>query len=263
MMNKKILALILSGAFLMSGCSLMNRTPAPDLPAGAPSFTQDSNGTGEAVINYNGREYAFFGTLKNSMSNDSLRECIGYVGDDENERIYTLMEDTFDNYIMVKNTNGVMDQPGFYRATDTKNENILTPSYIESLGYESWGSSGLHYEERTAVIGVVCEADNVIEIDYSIDINGENANIGGVRYGNMGVLKHGDLLTIEILERSVIKHAEPDKPFNVRVTLSVIQKDGQTVEVNGEFTHDMMLGGYFRQLEVHYSEAEGYYLVVN
>ena len=32
-MNKKILALILSGAFLMSGCSLINRTPAPDLPA--------------------------------------------------------------------------------------------------------------------------------------------------------------------------------------------------------------------------------------
>ena len=75
-MNKKILALILSGAFLMSGCSLINKTPAPDLPVGAPSFTQDSNGTGEAVINYNGREYAFFGTLKNSMSNDSLRECI-------------------------------------------------------------------------------------------------------------------------------------------------------------------------------------------
>ena len=183
MMNTKILALILSGAFLMSGCSLINRTPAPDLPAGAPSFTQDSNGTGEAVINYNGREYAFFGTLKNSMSNDSLRECIGYVGDDKNERIYTLMEDTFDNYIMVKNTNGVMDQPGFYRATDTKNKDILTPSYIESLGYESWGSSGLHYEERTAVIGVVCEADNIIEIGYSIDINGENSNIGGVRYG--------------------------------------------------------------------------------
>ena len=35
-MNKKILALILSGAFLMSGCSLINRAPAPDLPAGAP-----------------------------------------------------------------------------------------------------------------------------------------------------------------------------------------------------------------------------------
>ena len=58
-MNKKILALILSGAFLMSGCSLINRAPAPDLPAGAPSFTQDSNGTGEAVINYNGRKQSF------------------------------------------------------------------------------------------------------------------------------------------------------------------------------------------------------------
>ena len=262
-MNKKILALILSGAFLMSGCSLINRTPAPDLPAGAPSFTQDSNGTGEAVINYNGREYAFFGTLKNSMSSGSLRECIGYVGDDKNERIYTLMEDPLDNYIVSKNTSGFMDQPGFYRATDTKNKDILTPSYIESLGYESWGSSGLHYEERSAVIGVVCEADNVIEIGYSIDINGENSNIGGVRYGNMGVLKHGDLLTIEILERSVIKHAEPDKPFSVRVTMTVIDKKGNESKVSGEFTHDMMLGGYFRQLEVHYSECEGYFLVVN
>ena len=263
MKNTKILALILSGAFLMSGCSLMNRTPAPDLPAGAPSFTQESSATGEAVINYNGREYAFFGTLNGSMSNESLRQCLGYIGDDENERLYTLMEDPFDNYLVAKNTSGVMDQPGFYRATDTKNKDILTPSYIESLGYESWGSSGLHYEERTAVIGIVCEADNVVEIKYSADINGEHSNIGGVRYGNMGVLKHGDLLTIEILERSVVKFTEPDKPFSVRITFTVIDKSGNESKVNGEFTHDMMLGGYFRQLEVHYSECEGYFLVVN
>ena len=69
-----------------------------------------------------------------------------------------------------------------------------------------------------------------------------------------------------ISDGEIVKEFEifdPDKPFTVRITLSVIKKDGQTVDVDGEFTHDMMLGGYFRQLEVHYDEAKGYYLVVN
>lgn len=264
MKEVKTIILITVFALLLSGCSFFKKSPVYDLPAGAPSYEKKyDEDTGSTMIVVDGRYYEFFGTLRNKISDDSIRECIGYAGDDKNERLYTLMEDPFDNYIMVKYANGIMEQPGFYRASDTRNKDILTPSYIESLGYECWGSSGLHYEERSAVIGIVCEADNIIEIDYSIDINGRNSNIGGVRYDDMGVLKHGDLLTFEILERSVTKYANPDKPFTVRVTLSVIKKDGQTVDVDGEFTHDMMLGGYFRQLEVHYDEAKGYYLVVN
>ncbi len=153
MMNKKILALILSGAFLMSGCSLMNRTPAPDLPAGAPSFTQESSAMGEAVINYNGREYAFFGTLKNSMSNDSLRECIGYVGDDENERIYTLMEDTFDNYIMVN-----FIDASIKLLVDRINSAVevdISKSNKETVSFGAW----VRYNGRVVRIVGVDEAD--------------------------------------------------------------------------------------------------------
>ena len=33
----------------------------------------------------------------------------------------------------------LMNQPTFYRATDTKGVAVEIPDYIDSLGYEFWG----------------------------------------------------------------------------------------------------------------------------
>lgn len=33
---------------------------------------------------------------------------------------------------------GIMDQPTFFRNVDTVGQNINTPDYIDSLGYDFW-----------------------------------------------------------------------------------------------------------------------------
>ena len=71
MKNIKITVLLLCGMVLLPGCSLPdgNRGLA-ELPPAASAYTQrfDSD-SGEALIDYNGRTYSFFGTIRNKMSN--------------------------------------------------------------------------------------------------------------------------------------------------------------------------------------------------
>ena len=265
MKNIKITVLLLCGMVLLPGCSLPdgNRGLA-ELPPAASAYTQrfDSD-SGEALIDYNGRTYSFFGTIRNKMSNSSARECIGYLENDENTHLYTLSEDPLDNYIMMKNTTGFMEQATFYRATDTKQKDIFTPEYIESLGYECWGSSGIHYEEAEACIGIICEAPDIREILYTAESDGKFIAEGGTRYSNCKELKRGDLFMIEIIEERLKDKVDTSGPFNVTMQFKVITVDGEEKEVNGVFTHDMMLGGYLRGLEIRYDENSGYYLYLN
>ena len=259
----KIAAIVLSGAILLSGCNL-KKNPVYDLPAGARNYEQKYyEDQDESLIEIDGRTYSFFGTLRGKMSDDSIRDCVGYLDGDKNTRIYRLMDDPYDNYIMVKNMEGIMEQPSFYRAMDTRQKDILTPSYIESLGYECWGSSGIHYEPSEAVIGLVCNAKNVKEIGYSVKINDEDSHVGGVRLANFGIIKQGEHFTVEIQENRVIKIADKDKPFTVTITFTVLTGDGDEKTVTGVFTHDMMLGGYLRDLEIKYDDSIGYYLYEN
>lgn len=48
-------------------------------------------------------------------------------------RIYTLSSDAQHNYLMEYNTAGVMEQPGFLRAGDTKGKEVFTPEFIETI----------------------------------------------------------------------------------------------------------------------------------
>jgi uncharacterized membrane protein len=104
------------------------------------SNDDDSYGT----IEYKGRTYIPYGTLKHSIKTNDINECIGYIIQDENNknwRIYTLTEDSNNNYLMVYDIEtNLMNQPDFYRAIDTKGENIDTPSYIDPLDYNFWNN---------------------------------------------------------------------------------------------------------------------------
>lgn len=93
-------------------------------------------------IEYKGRTYIPYGTLKSSIKTKDINECIGYIIQDEdnkNSRVYTLTEDENNNYLMLYDIEtDLMNQPDFYRAIDTKDKEISTPSYIKSLDYNSW-----------------------------------------------------------------------------------------------------------------------------
>ena len=144
---KKVICIILSLCiiFALTGCG---KDDFPELPLNATAFemgdfiddTDDDADYG--TIEYNGRTYMPYGTLKNKISREDVDRCLGYIVQDgkekKDERIYTLKDDTENNFLMQKSIGGIMDQPMFWRATDTREKGIHEPDYIDSLGYSYW-----------------------------------------------------------------------------------------------------------------------------
>lgn len=261
-MNRcKVGILVLCGAVLLSGCSMLDQDKGVlVLPPDPQSYEQVyDEDTGETTIDIDGRTYSYFGSLKGSFSNDSIRECLGYVDDDKNMRIYSLYDDPYDNYIMVKYINGVMEQPSFLRAVDTKHKDIFTPSYIESACYESWGSSGLHYEMTAATVTLVCNCEGVKFIDYDVLINGEDKYTGETGYASHGTIDKGEIFTVEISEWAAGEDTDRDHPFTAAITFTVIDSDGNAHEVAGVYEREMMFGAAFNSLEIREENGE-YYL---
>lgn len=250
---------MICGAVMLSGCSLLDQDKgALVLPPNPQSFEQVyCEDTGSTDIEVNGRNYSYFGTVKESFSNDSIRECLGYVDGDKNMRVYTLYDDPYDNYIMVKYINGIMEQPQFLRATDTLHKDVFTPSYIESLGYEFWGSSGLHYEMPAATVNLVCNCENVKFIDYDILVNGEFAFTGETGYVSHGTVNKGEIFYVEINEFTAGDKADKDHPFNVALTFRVVDGDDNVHEVEGVYEREMMFGATLNSLEIR--EGNGVY----
>ncbi|SCW50525.1 hypothetical protein SAMN02910456_01473 [Ruminococcaceae bacterium YRB3002] len=253
--------LLICGAVLLSGCSLLDQDKGVlELPPNPQSFEQIyEEDTGDTTISVSGRTYSYFGTVKDSFSNDSIRECLGYVDDDKNMRVYTLYDDPYDNYIMVRYINGIMEQPQFLRAVDTRMKDVFTPSYIESLGYECWGSSGLHYEMPAAYVRFVCNCENVKFIDYEVSINGEFAFTGETGYPSHKPVDKGEIFDLEINEWEAGDKAEKDEPFDVVITFVIIDPDDNTHEVEGSYEREMMFGATLVGLEIR-EENGKYYL---
>ena len=98
---------------------------------------------GYMAVEYNGRLYVPYGTLRGVLSPKDVKECIGYIyreeyPDDTHTHLHTLADDPDGNFLMEYYVNGMMEQPDFYRAIDTAGKEIATPKYIESLGYDIW-----------------------------------------------------------------------------------------------------------------------------
>ena len=153
-MKKKILGILLMGVLVLSltGCGIKY----PDLEKDAIGFQTDNyidendNGVGYLTIEYNGRTYMPYGTLKGSLKEKDIDKCIGYIIQNENSssiidkdnkdtRIYTLIDDKENNFLMEYYIGtDLMNQPSFYRAIDTKNKDINIPKFIDSLDYNYW-----------------------------------------------------------------------------------------------------------------------------
>lgn len=56
----------------------------------------------------------------------------------EDLRLFLLTADPDVNYLVEMEVEGMTDQPFIYRPTDTVGQDIATPSFIESLGYDYW-----------------------------------------------------------------------------------------------------------------------------
>lgn len=143
---KKTVVFVAAALLLvLSGCG---RRIKYDLPATPIEFhtgtfvnPADSDDT-YLSIEYKGRTYIGYGTLKNSIDGNDVGECLGYIIQDgavmKPVRFFLLNADPDANYLVQIFTDGFMNQPVFFRALDTKGKAIETPPYIESLDYPYW-----------------------------------------------------------------------------------------------------------------------------
>ena len=130
---------------LLTGCS---RRIDYDLPKSPIEFhtgtfinPADSEDSYQS-IEYDGRTYIGYGTLKNSIDGNDVGKCLGYIVQDgvvmKDVRLLLLNNDPDANYLVQIFTDGFMNQPIFFRAIDTKGKAIGTPQYIERLDYPYW-----------------------------------------------------------------------------------------------------------------------------
>ena len=93
-------------------------------------------------IEYTGRTYIGYGTLKGSIDGNDVGQCLGYIVQDgvvmKDVRVFLLKADIDGNYLVQLVSGGFMDQPVFFRALDTRGKTIDTPPYIERLEYPYW-----------------------------------------------------------------------------------------------------------------------------
>ena len=246
-------ALVLCAATLFTGCSmLMNfQGRKPDLPANAESFkkyTNDSSCLTE--IKVDGRTYAPFGTLNGKLQNSSFRDCLGYIENDKNDRVYSLAEDPFDNYLVTFNVNGVMEQPVFWRDFSTYGEDIFTPEYIVSKDDVEWGRSGCYSEMKEFRININISADDVKELSMNYKVNGRDCGSCGVKNAAGGLknpdgklpLTNGETLSLSISELSLYGKFDKNKPFDCECRFNVESVDGKMHEIEYIYTGTVRLG---------------------
>ena len=245
-------SLLLGVSLLFSGCSAFQLLGerAPELPDNAQSFKKVDTDSSGIVMEVNGRKYAPFGTLNGKLGNGSLGECLGYVDNDKNDRVYTLCEEPYGNYLVTKNVNGIMEQPMFWRDRATYGEDIFTPGYIVSKDDVYWGRSGCYSEMKEFRIEITFEADDVKEL--SMDYKGNGMDLGGcgVRNAVGGLknpdgklpIKRGEVLDLAITELSLHGKLDKDKPFDAECRFFVESIDGKKHEVDYVYKNTVKLG---------------------
>ncbi len=261
----KIAAATLTGAVIctgmFSGCFFIEErfSEALALPDNAQEFvTVEHDSSSLESMEVNGRTYEPYGELRGMMHNDSIRECLGYVDGDRQTRVYTLYEDPYDNYILVRDVNSNSHNYVYWRDMSTYGEDIFTPEYICSLEYEDWGNnSGVYYQIREMYVDVTIKADGVRELDYEYTINGLQGGEGGVGFVGGEPFNIGDAASCDISEVSLHDKFPVDEPFDVVMKFYVLLEDGTAVEVSGVFEGTVELGQTY-EMELTGSPAEGY-----
>lgn len=151
---KKIIIVSLTIA-LVTLILFLTNTRYPNLKSDATTFTMEEykseiDDTLYGSITYNNRVYIPYGTLKGHIKTKDIKECIGYIIQDENSssytdkndkdtRVYTLTKDEDENFLMIYYIGTtLMSEPDFFRAIDTNNKNINIPSFIDNGDYGYW-----------------------------------------------------------------------------------------------------------------------------
>ena len=145
MKRRKAFVGILSSMLVLSACAsrIDYSLPANPIEFNTGTFKNPNNPDDDYIsIEYNGRTYIPYGTINGIVPKDEMGDCLGYIVQDgtkmEDSRIFLLGGDSDANYLGRFETEGVMNQPDFFRAVDTVGQEIITPKYIDDLDYDFW-----------------------------------------------------------------------------------------------------------------------------
>ena len=136
---------IVSALLFLTGCGRRIDYELPENPIEFHTGTfvnpSDPDDTYQS-IEYDGRTYIVYGTIRKSIKGDDVGKCLGYIVQDgtvmKDTRVFLLNADPDANYLVRFAVGGFMNQPDFFRALDTRGKMIDTPPYIESLDYSFW-----------------------------------------------------------------------------------------------------------------------------
>ena len=260
----EITVVLLTGALLLSGCSSFGKRKygrSYNLPLGTSMYeSYYDEDFGEMSLDFFGKNYTQFGWTDEYVPDDEIEKCIGYCDHNEDMRVYYLKDDPDHNYVMVVNLNSIKGDWSFYRDQDTVNRDIFTPDYIESNGYECWGSSGVHCSDakEPASIALKVKCDYVKSVNCNVTVNGGKTFRYEAASDSGKVITKGDFVYMKILPEE-LDGIDTDKPFSMEVTFTVTDGSGNEHPVEGSYSHDMMLGAYLFNIDIEYDDAGGYY----
>ena len=248
-MKDKIKLIPVTAALMISialgGCSLFGRPECMELPKNAESIAMtEGDSDGMMHIKVFDRSYMPYGTLGDTHGytyEDMIRDCLGYIDNDKNYRIYSLFQDPYDNYIMICNVNGFMETPQIWRAEDTRKQDIFTPEYINSLEYEEWTGSGAYTEERSVRINLSLMSEDVKELVMHYQLNGNPGGEAGCRNANGGLLPKEDHF-FDITEVSLKDKIPFDSSFDADIIFVVTDSEGQSHQAEGVISKNVKLG---------------------
>lgn len=124
----------------ISGCGKLDDLPSNPIIYHKEDFQNPIEDDDYVAYVYNDKKYIPYGYIKSKgLFRDlsyAFGRCLGYVYDDKNERVYELLNEDSDVWIVSYYVNGMMDQPIVLREINSKNINI--PESIDSFGYEYW-----------------------------------------------------------------------------------------------------------------------------
>ena len=115
--------LIITIILFLGGCSFKLK----ELPSDPLRYETKEISTGEdeeyyQVIEYQSKDYVYYGNIKTrGLNNDytyAFGNCLGYVGEDTNDRIYELKGYPSDNFVINYYVNGEMMEPVVLKSLD-------------------------------------------------------------------------------------------------------------------------------------------------
>lgn len=149
-MKKQLFTAVMILVILASsaGCGLTKKSKM-DLPEKPACFKikiyNDPGNSGDRyeAVRYNENTYIPYGSANNEQMDERIiNQCIGYISGadskEKNIRVYTLAEDSKENYLMIYDTEKDLSQALFWRDISTRDQKIETPGYIDAIHYDYW-----------------------------------------------------------------------------------------------------------------------------